>query len=526
MYRLIIADDEQIECRALEHKIQELVEGVTLLPSVYDGASLLRSVEKYHPDIAIVDVNMPGLSGLEAIELLRVKQVEMKVIINTAYNDFTYIQKALQLGASDYLLKPGNKLTMAEAVRRVCRELDKERAERMEREKDRSVVDSLYRVASEKWMLSLLLEKQDEECYGLLAANCPRVQKGGFFTAWRVVTEERKPLPDARGIKEFLLEELGRFCYCMGAEYEGIIYLFLMEEDRDEEGNETGLIDQTAEYGYRRLRDLGMEAFVGVSRHKDDKSQYIGGLYEARASLQEKSRPGVGFFHYREEETYPDILEGMALTGAGLLARGETEQCARMAESAVRKAGEAGLVNLDALRVQAAVFLMELERETLRLRGDVRPYGSVFLLWDHFGQAEGLEGLLTWLRENILKCRRQVFEGGEGENPYIVRAMIYVHENYGQDISLEDTAATIGISPFYLSRLFKQEKKVTFVEVLTDVRIRRAVELMKENRLSMREICQATGYSSMTYFYRVFKKTTGFTVGVMRKYLISSRGSG
>ena len=120
------------------------------------------------------------------------------------------------------------------------------------------------------------------------------------------------------------------------------------------------------------------------------------------------------FFHYREEETYPDILEGMALAGAGLLAQGKTEQCLQMAERAVRKAGEENLVNPDALRVQCAVFLMELEREALRLRGDVRLWGSLFLLWDRFGQAEGLEGLLSWMEENIMKCRRHIFENGEG----------------------------------------------------------------------------------------------------------------
>ena len=521
MYRLIIADDEPIECRALEHKIQELVDGVELLPSVYDGASLLRSVEKYHPDIAIVDVNMPGLSGLEAIELLKVKRVELKIIINTAYNDFAYIQKALQLGASDYLLKPGNKLTMAEAVQRVCRRLDQERAERMEREKDRNVVDGLYRVASEKWMLSLLLGKQDEACYQLLAANCPQVEDGGFFAAWRVVTEERKPLPDLKQAMEFLLREMGRFCYCMGVEYEGIIYLFLMQDQRGGAGNETELIDQTAEYGYRKLRERGLDAFVGVSRYKGDKGQYIGGLYEARVSLQEKDRPGIAYFHYREEETRPYILAGLAHSGARLLAEGKVDQCSEMVLQAVRRADPASLADVDALRVQAVVYLLELEREALRLRGDARPAGSVFLLWDHFGEAGGQDEILSWIEEETGKCYRHVFGGGESENPYISRAMIYIYENYERDISLEDTAATIGISSFYLSRLFKQEKQVTFVEVLTDVRIRRAVQLMKENQLSMREICQQTGYSSMTYFYRVFKKTTGFTVGVMRKYLIS-----
>lgn len=65
-----------------------------------NGLDFLKSVEKYQPDIAIVDINMPGLTGLEALKILKLKSFSMKIIINTAYNDFEYIQEALTLGAS------------------------------------------------------------------------------------------------------------------------------------------------------------------------------------------------------------------------------------------------------------------------------------------------------------------------------------------------------------------------------------------------------------------------------------------
>ena len=61
MYRLIIADDEMIECMVLEHMIRNhLKDQIELLDSVQDGISLLKAVENEKPDIAIVDINMPG----------------------------------------------------------------------------------------------------------------------------------------------------------------------------------------------------------------------------------------------------------------------------------------------------------------------------------------------------------------------------------------------------------------------------------------------------------------------------------
>ena len=68
MYRLMIADDQSIECRALEHKIQTEFENIEVLPSARDGIDFLKKAEEFKPDIAIVDINMPGLNGLETIE--------------------------------------------------------------------------------------------------------------------------------------------------------------------------------------------------------------------------------------------------------------------------------------------------------------------------------------------------------------------------------------------------------------------------------------------------------------------------
>ena len=71
MYRIIIADDEAVECRALEMMIQSDFEKLEVLPCASNGIELIANVEKYRPDIAIVDINMPGMNGLDALEVLR-----------------------------------------------------------------------------------------------------------------------------------------------------------------------------------------------------------------------------------------------------------------------------------------------------------------------------------------------------------------------------------------------------------------------------------------------------------------------
>ena len=103
------------------------------------------------------------------------------------------------------------------------------------------------------------------------------------------------------------------------------------------------------------------------------------------------------------------------------------------------------------------------------------------------------------------------------ESGYVGQALQYIEEHYAEDISLDLVAEKIGISPFYLSRLFKAERGESFVEYLTSVRMKNAVRLARETRLSIREIATRTGYASPTSFCRVFKKYTGSTIGDLRE---------
>lgn len=126
MYRIIIADDEEIECRALEMMIRNEFPDMEILPYVQNGIDLVASVKKNHPDIAIIDINMPGLNGLDALEMIRTRNKELKVIISSAYSEFQFAKKAMKLGVSDYILKPLNRETFCETLRKVTQQVSAE----------------------------------------------------------------------------------------------------------------------------------------------------------------------------------------------------------------------------------------------------------------------------------------------------------------------------------------------------------------------------------------------------------------
>ena len=109
MYTLIIADDEKAACKRLELFTRREFPDIEIAAIVNDGYELVHSVEQLSPDIAIVDVNMPGMNGIQAIQLLHERKVKTRFIINTAYDEFDYVKQALDLKVDAYLLKPDKK---------------------------------------------------------------------------------------------------------------------------------------------------------------------------------------------------------------------------------------------------------------------------------------------------------------------------------------------------------------------------------------------------------------------------------
>ena len=98
-------------------------------------------------------------------------------------------------------------------------------------------------------------------------------------------------------------------------------------------------------------------------------------------------------------------------------------------------------------------------------------------------------------------------------------ACLIVRSNYRDNISLDSVAERVGVTPSYLSRLFKKEMQINFQDFLTDVRIEKAIELLYDESLSVRALASAVGYNNYTYFCKIFKRETGKTVGEYRESL-------
>lgn len=102
MVRAIICDDEPAAQNIIRHFVDNARLPIEIVGTASNGKEALKLIKKEQPDLAFMDIQMPFMNGLEALE----QAGECKVIIITAYDSFEYAQKALRLGACDILTKP------------------------------------------------------------------------------------------------------------------------------------------------------------------------------------------------------------------------------------------------------------------------------------------------------------------------------------------------------------------------------------------------------------------------------------
>lgn len=108
MLRVLVADDEPIERMVVSKKIQKYFGGRLETVLAENGEDAVSLFAEMQCRIAILDISMPGMNGLEAAEKIREKDKKCSIIFLTAFDEFSYAKRAISVKALDYLLKPGS----------------------------------------------------------------------------------------------------------------------------------------------------------------------------------------------------------------------------------------------------------------------------------------------------------------------------------------------------------------------------------------------------------------------------------
>ena len=118
MIRVVIAEDQGMVLGALA-ALLELESDLKVVAQAQDGEAALTLVKEYRPDVLVTDIEMPKMTGLELAKALQEEKLPTKVVIVTTFARGGYLRRALEAGASGYLLKDAPASNLADALRRV-----------------------------------------------------------------------------------------------------------------------------------------------------------------------------------------------------------------------------------------------------------------------------------------------------------------------------------------------------------------------------------------------------------------------
>ncbi|MCI6730506.1 MAG: helix-turn-helix domain-containing protein [Clostridiales bacterium] len=106
--RVLLVDDEIIIREGFKRLFDWEAHDCQVVGEAADGMEALARIDALHPDIVIMDINIPIMSGLKVIQLSRMKHPQIAYVIVSGYDDFSYCQQALRMQITDYILKPVN----------------------------------------------------------------------------------------------------------------------------------------------------------------------------------------------------------------------------------------------------------------------------------------------------------------------------------------------------------------------------------------------------------------------------------
>ncbi len=523
MYNVLIADDEAIECHVLTLMLKNHFEQLTVLPHASNGLELIAAVESYHPDIAVVDINMPSLNGLEALEMIRQKNRSMKILIVSAYSEFAYAKKALALGAADYILKPVQPDDFVRAVQKICADLDQEHSRQEQARRHQEMISEFDQMVEEDFLSNLILGELSPKNAMRLLQSLKSPYRGGIL-----VTLRPAPRPEVsfsfpwENYALAIQKQLGQLCTCFGKWYHRDFILCLLPGMSFEKDLYQDWIREIFHVAFQKADpQFRCPLLCGVSSVKLNLNDLPHAFQESALAIHQKTDPDLYFFEYCPPSSPSDPYRKIFEPCLEMLRGHQIRQCTAMADS-IFSSPEIFKESLPFLKVKTCYFLFRLNTAF----SAPSPHRSVsgdswIFFWELLSCAESCEEVRRVLLRGIHAVASRTASYSHPQNPHIARSLLYMKQHYMEDLSLDLVAKNTNVSSFYLSRLFKQELRRNFLEVLTNIRIQRAIELLPDSRLSVREISEMVGYLNAAYFYKVFKKHVGVSVSQIREYLQS-----
>ena len=507
---VLIADDEKIVLEGLKYIIDWNSLGFTICQTASDGAEALEKILSLRPDLVLMDIRMPKMTGIEVVQTAVEQGYTGKFIILSGVTDFKLAQTAMRYGVDFYLTKPIDEDELEQAVTTVYDLIQAETKNQ-----------NFYRQYRDKAKQGILQEVMENTCdYSRLDfndlhlnANIYQVisyenyNQEYFYPTWnfadlmRVTNQDNNTFDIIELNQRKIILLKGDFAI---SKFESLLSHYQITPQKGSPFDSVFLA-----YGQKvsRVRDIHI-SFQDVCRLCDrrffcQEQQHIIG-YE---SLYQTTRQPA-FSTKEQAPVYAEKFINYIQSHNQILITETLRELSDLLHTCREEITTIKHFLID-------IYIL-VKQKIMQLYPHVNiPFLANASAIDLLERKYYLYEIISFLAEQFDMWTHSV-SYSSGEN-VLDEVLYYIHHNYRENLKLETIAPLFGYSSSYLGKVFSKKLGINFNSYVDQVRINEAKKLLKQDKLKVYEIAEQVGYSNVDYFHKKFKKYEGTSPAEYRK---------
>ncbi|WP_440898033.1 response regulator [Amphibacillus sp. Q70] len=498
MFKILIVDDEEIERKSMNVILSDAFSDLEI-KEAKNGKTAVESARTFEPDLILMDIKMPGMNGLAAIEQIKNESQHPKFIMVTAYDTFAYAKQAIKLGAKDYILKPSKVSEITSTVGQVIDQIKKEKEADTKQAKQNLHFQKSKRVVETDMVTQLLFDHVHDVHIDMMMEMLEIKSTEQIFVFVVLLPEglENQYPATVNRIKQAGNVWVGAL---YGRQFPVIVF---RNQKKTFRAQATTLVHHT----FKKNRDtIDQGWIVGIGNPYDSLDQVQKSYHEALIAMFDMDRLNqyrfyqdvpVGdnrcdhqFEKYRNHQFFDQVRLGewdnIAQKFVSLI------QCYEKEHTPLRNTQE---------RILELIWMIARILDEMNIHVE---WESIKLYSQTYQQF--IEEIRLYLKR--LKKRYHDYHH-DLELDSIKQIKQYIIDHSNEDISLDFLADRAGLSTIYISKMFKEKLGINYIDFLTECRIEQAKTLIQDPEKSIKEIALDVGYHDPNYFSKVFKKSTG-----------------
>lgn len=506
--KVVVIEDEILIREGLCELMRKMFPELVVSGVAGNGQEGLACIERENPDIVITDIRMPVMDGLKMLAKMQEKGLFPRVIVLTAYSEFSYAQQAVKLGVCDYIIKPVMMQEFVQTIRKVQNLCDQEKKRTPDTmgSLENIVSSVLYGVSAVEEKMAEFLDKKYGISRGMPLIELLVYLGADFETDREKMRREMCRVLGHRKVKHTLVDmEYDKailvllYDYSSRQEIERWFQNQILFQKRGGKEKEIsyGMLEVTGidgmREGYQKLLPymdwnivLGDDVLISYPRIADIQTEIC--IYPVELENQVKIAICMG-----EKEKIREVtnrLHRYFLGGRIYSPKEIKESYVRFQWSVLNIAKEVGCID----------YKMIDQKMLLDCVMNARTRGELKKTFEELFRHMNVSG-----------------KGTEAMSLAVKKARSMIHEFYADGITLSEIAERLNLTQEYLGAQFHKEIGENFSTYIRNYRLSKAKELLIGTQLKQYEISEKVGYTDAKYFARVFKECVGMSPAEYRK---------